>query len=67
MSADPFTLRQVDQARDDFAALQDDLDFIKVQLAQLPTPSNPSVDRNEGSGGVLLEKMVEIIKTRRIS
>ncbi len=37
MSADPFTLRQVDQARDDFAALQDDLDFIKVQLAQLPT------------------------------
>jgi hypothetical protein len=28
-------LRQVDQARDDFAALQDDL--IKVQLARLPT------------------------------
>jgi hypothetical protein len=37
MPDDPFTLRQVDQARDDFAALQDDLDFIKVQLARLPT------------------------------
>ncbi|HWZ07046.1 MAG TPA: hypothetical protein VNY53_09085 [Bradyrhizobium sp.] len=33
----PFTLCQVDRARDDFAALQDDLDFIKVQLARLPT------------------------------
>ena len=33
----PFMLCQVDRARDDFAALQDDLDFIKVQLAHLPT------------------------------
>ena len=33
----PFTLRQIDQARGDFYALQDDLDFIKVQLARLPT------------------------------
>ena len=47
MPADPFTLRQVDQARDDFAALQDDLDFIKVQLARLPT-------RNEVWGAAML-------------
>jgi len=33
----PFTLRQVDQARGDLCAIQDDLDFIKIQLAGLPT------------------------------
>jgi hypothetical protein len=33
----PFTLRQVDQARADFAAIPDDLDFIKGQLARIPT------------------------------
>src|SRR6266436_1239718 len=33
----PFTLRQADQIRGDLYALQDDLDFIKVQLAHLPT------------------------------
>jgi hypothetical protein len=32
-----FTLRQADQARGDLYAIQDDLDFIKVQLARLPT------------------------------
>jgi hypothetical protein len=31
------SLRQADQIRGDFYALQDDLDFIKVQLARLPT------------------------------
>jgi hypothetical protein len=34
---DALTLRQVDQARGDLYAIQDDLDFIKVQLARLPT------------------------------
>jgi hypothetical protein len=29
----PFTLRQVDLARADFAAIADDLDFIKGQIA----------------------------------
>ncbi len=33
----PFTLRQADQVRGDLYAIQDDLDFIKVQLARLPT------------------------------
>ena len=33
----PFTLRQVDLARADFAAIADDLDFIKAQLARIPT------------------------------
>jgi hypothetical protein len=32
-----FTLRQVDQARGDLYAIADDLDFIKGQLARLPT------------------------------
>lgn len=31
------TLRQADQARADFAAIADDLDFIKGQLARLPS------------------------------
>ena len=33
----PFALRQVDQARADFAAISDDLDLMKAQLARLPT------------------------------
>jgi len=31
------TLRQADQARSDFYAIGDELDFIKDQLARLPT------------------------------
>jgi hypothetical protein len=31
------SLRQADQIRGDLYAIQDDLDFIKVQLARLPT------------------------------
>ena len=30
------TRRQADQARDDFATILDDLDFVKVQLARVP-------------------------------
>ncbi len=33
----PLTLRQADQARADFAAIADDLDFVKGQLARIPT------------------------------
>jgi hypothetical protein len=33
----PLTLRQIDQARGDLYAIADDLDFLKVQIAQLPT------------------------------
>ena len=32
-----FTLRQVDQARSDLYSIGDDLEFIKTQLARLPT------------------------------
>jgi hypothetical protein len=32
-----FTLRQADQARDDFAAILDELEFVKGQLALMPT------------------------------
>ena len=31
------TLRQADQARNDFATILDDLEFVKGQLARLPT------------------------------
>ena len=31
------TLRQADQARSDFAAILDELDFVKGQLALMPT------------------------------
>lgn len=31
------TLRQADQARANFYAISDDLDFIKSQLARMPT------------------------------
>ena len=32
-----FTLRQAAQARDDFAQVMDELEFVKAQLARLPT------------------------------
>jgi hypothetical protein len=32
-----FTLRQIDQARGDLYGIADDLELLKVQLAQLPT------------------------------
>jgi hypothetical protein len=33
----PLTLRQADQARADFTALLDELDFVKGQLSRVPT------------------------------
>ena len=37
MSNERLTLRQADQAREDLALISEDLDFIKLQLARLPT------------------------------
>jgi hypothetical protein len=37
LDPDRFTLRQAAQARDDFAQVIDELDFVKEQLARLPT------------------------------
>jgi hypothetical protein len=34
---DRLTLRQADAAREDFAQLMEELDFVKAQLARLPT------------------------------
>jgi len=34
---DPFTLRQVDQARTDFAIIEDELEAIHRRLSELPT------------------------------
>jgi hypothetical protein len=39
MPADPFTLRQADQARTDFAIIEDELEAIHKRLGQLPTRS----------------------------
>jgi hypothetical protein len=33
----PFTLRQIDRDRGDLYAIADELEFLKVQLARLPT------------------------------
>jgi hypothetical protein len=33
----PLTLRQADQARTDFAAVESDLEFIMAQVARIPT------------------------------
>ena len=33
------TLRQADQAREDFAQILDELDFVKMQIVRLPTGS----------------------------
>jgi hypothetical protein len=37
MPADPFTLRQADQARADFAIIESELEAIHKRLGQLPT------------------------------
>ena len=37
LAPERFTLRQAAQARDDFAQVMDELDFVKQQLARLPT------------------------------
>ena len=37
LDPDRFTLRQAAQARDDFAQIMDELEFLKAQLAGLPT------------------------------
>jgi len=37
MPADPFTLRQADQARTDFVIIEDELEAIHKRLGQLPT------------------------------
>ena len=37
LDPEKFTLRQAPQARDDFAQIMDELDFVKEQLARLPT------------------------------
>ena len=36
-SENRLTLRQADKAREDFAAILDELDFVKMQLSRLPT------------------------------
>ena len=37
MPAEPFTLRQADQARTDFAIIEDEQEAIHKRLSQLPT------------------------------
>jgi hypothetical protein len=37
LDPEKFTLRQAAQARDDFAQVMDELDFVKELIARLPT------------------------------
>ena len=37
LDPESFTLRQADQARDDFAQVMDELDFVNELIARLPT------------------------------
>jgi hypothetical protein len=48
----PLSLRQADAARDDFAAILDDLDFIKGQLARQPSRAWTSLLLLIGFGSV---------------
>jgi hypothetical protein len=49
-AADPFTLRQADQARTDFAIIEDEREAIHKRLSQLPT-------RNEVWQAAMLEML----------
>jgi hypothetical protein len=40
LDPEPFTLRQAALARDDFAQVMDELEFVKAQLVALPTRSD---------------------------
>jgi len=44
-------LRQADAARADFAAIGDELEFIRIQLSALPTELSRNVGDGRGSGG----------------
>jgi hypothetical protein len=48
----PLALRQADATRDDFAAILDDLDFIKGQLARQPSRAWTSLLLLIGFGSV---------------
>jgi hypothetical protein len=43
---DRLTWRQADAARADLYAIDDKVDFIKVQIARPPTPQRPRPDRS---------------------
>jgi len=47
-----FTSRQVDQSRSDFAGIADGLDFVKDQLARIPTRKEPRGADHLRRGGV---------------
>jgi hypothetical protein len=70
------TLRQAAQAPNGFAMILDELDFVKAQLARLPTRKNraftPSHNRHHGlrhgrSGNPLVRAALEILPLREWS
>jgi hypothetical protein len=70
------TLRQTAQARNGFAMTLDEFDFVKAQLARLPTRRNqaftPSDSRRQGlrracSGNPLVRAVLEILPLREWS
>jgi hypothetical protein len=60
----PLALRQADATRDDFAAILDDLDFIKGQLARQPSRAWTSLLLLIGFGSVWALLAVVILLVR---
>jgi hypothetical protein len=59
-----FTLRQVDQAREAYAQLMEELDLIKEQLARLPTRNEVSWIALRLTGGALAAVVVALLLIR---
>jgi hypothetical protein len=55
------TLRQAGQAREDYAQILDELDFVKSQIAQLPTRSEVLGMTLRLTGGALAAVVVALL------
>ena len=63
-----FTLRQAAQARDDFAQIMDELDFVKEQLARLPTRRDQAfTPLRIMLGSALLSATLVVLGSRRVA
>jgi hypothetical protein len=58
-------LREAEQARTDFAAIEDDLEFIMAQVAKVPTRREPVwVAAGSFAGGAALAALVTLVLGR---
>ena len=58
------TLRQADQAREDFAQILDELDFLRSQIARLPTKSEVRLTALRLTLGALAAVVVAMLLIR---